>query len=28
IVATVAVGRVADRSGGYRRYAVLASSGA
>src|ERR1700733_7533512 len=25
IVATVAVGRVADRSGGYRRYAVLAS---
>jgi MFS family permease len=25
IVATVAVGRVADRSGGYRRYAVLSS---
>ncbi|MCW2896300.1 MAG: transporter [Actinomycetia bacterium] len=25
IVATVAVGRLADRSGGYRRYAVLAS---
>ena len=25
IVATVAVGRVADLSGGYRRYAVLAS---
>jgi MFS family permease len=25
IVATVAIGRVADRSGGYRRYAVLAS---
>jgi MFS family permease len=25
IVATVAVGRVADRSGGYRRYAVIAS---
>ena len=25
IVATVAVGRIADRSGGYRRYAVLAS---
>lgn len=26
IIATVAVGRVADRSGGYRRYAVLASA--